>query len=409
MRLRRDLRSGGLQTWAWDNPYPGDLMTLPKTADFVIIGGGVMGASTAYHLAERGQKDILLLEKEAFFGQGATGRCAGGVRYQFDTEVNIRLSLESLPMLERFEEEIGQPIDYRQCGYLMLLSQPEDLAVFQAQVSLQNRLGVDTEWLSGDEIRRRLPVMRLEDILAGTFHSKDGLVDPNGVVMGFIQAARRLGVRAETGFEVSGIQVDAGGVVAVETSAGTVSTRTVVNAAGPWAGLIGEMAGVDIPITPLRRQMLTTTPLPDLPVDFPFVIDFAQSLYFHREGQGVLTGMSNPGERPGFDQSVDPEWELVNLEAAAARLPMLEGAGLASHWAGLYEVTPDAHPIFGKTHVPGFYLCAGFSGHGFMHGPVTGKLMSEIILDGRFHTVDVSMLDLERFESDRLIREYNVV
>ena len=155
--------------------------------------------------------------------------------------------------------------------------------------------------------------------------------------------------------------------------------------------------------------MLTTTPLPAIPEDFPFVIDFAQSLYFHREGQGLLTGMSNPGETPGFDQNVDPEWELVHLEAAAARLPLLENAGLASHWAGLYEVTPDAHPIFGKTPVEGFYVCAGFSGHGFMHGPVTGVIMSEILLDGRAHSIDVSMLDLERFKQDRLITEYNVV
>jgi sarcosine oxidase subunit beta len=384
-------------------------MNLPRTAEIIVIGGGVMGASTAYHLAERGLQDVILLEKEGFFGQGATGRCAGGVRYQFATEVNIRLSLESLPMLERFEAEIGQPIDYRQCGYLMMLTSPEDLAVFEANISLQNQLGAGTEWLSGDDIRRRLPMMRLEDVLGGSFNPKDGLVDPNGVVMGYIQSARRLGVRAETGVEVTGIQVEAGKIARVETNMGAIESKVVVNAAGPWAGLIGQMAGVDIPIIPLRRQMLTTTPLPELPPDFPFVIDFAQSLYFHREGQGVLTGMSNPHESPGFDQSVDPDWELVHLEAATARLPMLEGAGLASHWAGLYEVTPDAHPIFGRTPVSGFYLCAGFSGHGFMHGPVTGKLMSEIILDSEAHTVDVAMLDLNRFEEDRLIREYNVV
>ena len=380
-----------------------------ETATIVIIGGGVMGASVAYHLAARGQKNIILLEREAFFGQGATGRCAGGVRYQFATEVNIRLSLASLPMFERFEEEIGQAIDYRQCGYLMLLTRPSDLAVFQSNVALQRGLGVQTELLDADEVRKRLPMMRLEDVLAATYHAKDGLVDPNSVVMGYIQAAQRLGAQAFTGVEVTGIQVQSSQVCAVETSAGTIATQRVVNAAGPWAGLIGRMAGVDIPITPLRRQMLTTTPLPAIPEDFPFVIDFAQSLYFHREGQGLLTGMSNPGETPGFDQNVDPEWELVHLEAAAARLPLLENAGLASHWAGLYEVTPDAHPIFGKTPVEGFYVCAGFSGHGFMHGPVTGVIMSEILLDGRAHSIDVSMLDLERFKQDRLITEYNVV
>ena len=368
-----------------------------------------MGASIAYHLAARGYKNVLLLEKEEFFGLGATGRCAGGVRYQFATEVNIRLSLASLPMLERFEDEIGQAIDYRQCGYLFVLTRPEDLKVFQHNVALQNRLGVMTEWLDGDEIRRRLPSMRLEDVLAGTFNAKDGLVDPNGVVMGYINAAQRLGAQALNKIEVTGIQVSNAKVRAVETNAGTISTPVVINAAGPWAGPIGTMAGVDIPITPLRRQMLTTSPLPEIPAGFPFVIDFAQSLYFHREGNGLLTGMSNPNEKAGFDQNIDQDWELVHLEAATARMPLLEKAGLASHWAGLYEVTPDAHPIYGKTPVEGLYVCSGFSGHGFMHGPISGKLMSEIILDSQANSVDVSMLDLERFAQGRPIREYNVV
>jgi sarcosine oxidase subunit beta len=155
--------------------------------------------------------------------------------------------------------------------------------------------------------------------------------------------------------------------------------------------------------------MFTTNPLKEIPDDFPFVIDFAQSLYFHREGEGLLVGMSNQNEKPGFDQNVDEEFELVNLEAAIERMPLLEKANRASHWAGLYEVTPDAHPIYGRTNVDGFLLCSGFSGHGFMHGPVSGKLMSELILDGRFATVDVSMLDLARFEEGRLIKEYNVV
>jgi sarcosine oxidase subunit beta len=384
-------------------------MKLPKTAEAIIIGGGVMGVSTAYHLAQRGLENILLLEKEEFFGQGATGRCAGGVRYQFATEVNIRLSLESLPMLERFPEEIGQVIDYRQCGYLFLLNNQEDINAFKRNLALQNRLGVTTEWMSGDEIRRRLPMMNLEDIQGGTFNAKDGLVDPNSVVMGYIRAAQRLGVHAFTGVEVTGLQVGAGRINSVQTSSGAVATPLVINATGPWAGLIGKMAGVDIPITPLRRQMLTTTPIPEIPTDFPFVIDFAQSLYFHREGDGLLTGMSNPDETPGFDQSVDPVWELTNMEAAAARLPLLENAGLASHWAGLYEVTPDAHPIFGSTPVQGFYTVTGFSGHGFMHGPIAGKLMAEIILDGKSRSVDVSFLDLARFEEERLIHEYNVV
>jgi sarcosine oxidase subunit beta len=382
---------------------------LPKTAEIVIIGGGVMGASTAYHLAERGLKNILLLEKEDFFGLGATGRCAGGVRYQFATEINIRLSLASLPMLENFTEKFGQAIDYRKCGYLFLLSRDEDIAAFRRQVALQNRMGVGTVWLSGDEVRRRLPQMSLEDIRAGTFNQADGLVDPNGVVMGYITAAQRLGVKALTGVEVTGIRITGGALRAVDTSAGLVSTSLVVNAAGPWAGLVSAMAGLQLPLIPLRRQWFTTTALPEIPADFPFVIDFAQALYFHREGRGLLIGMSNPHEQPGFAQNVDPEWELVNLESAAARLPLLEKAGVAARLAGLYEVTPDAHPVYGATPLAGFYVCTGFSGHGFMHGPISGQLMSEIILDGRASTLDVSSLDLARFAENRLIREYNVV
>jgi sarcosine oxidase subunit beta len=198
-------------------------------------------------------------------------------------------------------------------------------------------------------------------------------------------------------------------VGAIETNQGVIATHTLLNAAGPWAGLIGQMAGVYLPIVPLRRQMFTTNPLKEIPGDFPFVIDFAQSLYFHREGDGLLIGMSNQNETPGFDQSVDEEFEMENFEAAVERMPLLERASRASHWAGLYEVTPDAHPIFGGSPVKGFTVCTGFSGHGFMHGPVAGKLMAEYILDGRFSTLDVSMLDLARFEEERLIGEYNVV
>ncbi|MGD0750687.1 MAG: FAD-dependent oxidoreductase [Anaerolineales bacterium] len=382
---------------------------VPKTADVVIIGGGVMGASTAYHLALRGQKNILLLEKDEFFGQEATGRCAGGVRYQFSTEINVRLSMLSLPMLERFKEETGQEINFRKCGYLFVLTQPEDVKTFRHSLELQQGLGVHTEWLSADEVRRRLPLMRFEDALAGSFNPQDGLVDPNSVVMGYVGAAQRLGVQCLNNVEVTGIQVAAGRVIGVETNQGKVSTRVVVNAAGPWAGQISRLAGVEVPIVPLRRQIMTTTPLLEVPQDFPFVLDFAQSLYFHREGDGILTGMSNNNERAGFDQTVDDDFEMVNLEAAIARMPCLEKASMLSHWAGLYEVTPDAHPIYGKTPIDGFFIVAGFSGHGFMHGPISGKLMTECILDGKFLSLDVSMLDLARFGEGRQILEYNVV
>jgi sarcosine oxidase subunit beta len=388
---------------------------LPQKTQIIIIGGGVMGASTAYHLALKGCRDVVLLENQPFFGQGATGRCAGGIRYQFSTEINIRLSQLSLPMLERFEEETGQAIDLRWPGYLFLLTRDEDVQKFRSNVALQHSLGVETEWLSGDEIRRRVPQLAADDVLAGTYHDKDGLADPNGVVAGYISAGRRLGVKAFTDTAVTQIEThdnktSNGSITAVHTNNGRIACEIVVNAAGPWSAVVSDMAGIPLPVMPIRRQMLTTTPLPEIGGDFPFIIDFAQSLYFHREGEGLLTGMSNPEQPPGFDQTIDEAWELVHMEAAVERLPLLAKAGRLSAWAGLYEVTPDAHPIFGPVpDLAGYYLVTGFSGHGFMHGPAAGLLMSEIILEGQAASLDVSMLDYGRFAEGRLIREYNVI
>ena len=385
-------------------------MELPKLADVVVVGGGVMGASTAYHLARKGCRNVVLLERNSLFGQEATGKCAGGIRYQFGTEINIRLSLLSLPMLDRFEEELGQAIDLRICGYLFLLTREEDVKAFQANVALQHRLGVMTEWLTKDEARRHLPLMRLDDLLAATWCPRDGLADPNGVVQGYVAGARRLGAKFLSDVEVIGIQKEKGQVRGVRTKLGDIATPVVVNAAGPWAAQIGAMAGIEIPVVPVRRQIAVTTPIRDLPSDFPFVIDFAKNLYFHREGPAILTGMSNVNEPPSFDQRVDPEWELVHFDAAMARMPLLEKVGISTRWAGLYEVSPDAHPILGRAgEAEGFCCITGFSGHGFMHAPGCGLLLAEEILDGKAHTLDISSLRLSRFREGKLISEFNVV
>jgi sarcosine oxidase subunit beta len=383
---------------------------LPKTADVVIIGGGVMGASAAYHLAQRGCTDVVLLERGPFLGMEATGKCAGGIRYQFSTEINVRLSLLSLPMLERFHDELGQDIDLHWPGYLFLLDNQADLATFQRNVAMQNRLGVPSQIIARDEAQALAPLLQMDDILAAAWHAGDGLADPNGVVQGYAMGARRLGAKTLTSVEATGIQVKGGQVTAVETSQGTIATPAVVNAAGPWAGQVAALAGVDLPIIPLRRQIVVTAPLDGVPADFPFVIDFSRSLYFHREGEGILTGQSNPGEQPGFDQSVDHAWTEQHLELATWRFPLLGHAGLLSEWAGLYEVTPDAHPVIDRLSEPaGFYLAAGYSGHGFMHGPVTGLLIAELLLDGHAHSLDISQLRFSRFAEGDLVREHNVV
>jgi sarcosine oxidase subunit beta len=383
---------------------------LPDSADVVIIGGGVMGASTAYHLAGKGASGVLLLERNQFFGEESTGRCAGGIRYQFSNEMDIRLSLLSIPMLERFSEELEQEIDLRRCGYLFMLSRDEDVQLFQRNVALQRSLGVETEWLSAEEVARRAAPVDTTGVLAGTFCARDGLADPSGVVQGYVKGARRLGATLLTDTEATGIEVTAGKVRAVRTRRGRVKTGVVVNAAGPWAAVVGAMAGIEIPVRALRRQIAVTTAVPGLPHDFPMVIDFANSLYFHREGTGVLSGMSNQDELEGFDQSVDSAWEMVHLEAAVARMPVLENVGILNRWAGLYAVSPDALAILGKVpQLEGFYCINGFSGHGFMHGPICGLLLAEEILEGAAHTLDIGPLRVERFLGERKATEYAVV
>jgi len=383
---------------------------LPRTADVVVIGGGVMGASTAYHLAHKGAREVVLIEKEPFFGVMSTGQCAGGIRHQFSSEINIRLSIESIRMLERFPEEMGQDIGLNFTGYLFLLTQPEDIPAFRQNVALQHSLGIMTQWLEPDEIARRIPLVNLEGVLAGTIYERDGLVDPSSLVQGYVSNARRLGARLFTDTQAIGVRVSAGRITAVETNHGIIQTPLVVNACGAWAPQIGRMVGVEIPIEPIRRQIVVTTPIREVPPDFPFVIFFHESLYFHREGEGILTGKSNPDETPGYKLNVDAEWEMVHMDEAMVRLPVLRAAGLLSHWAGLYEVTPDAHPILGRVPtLEGFYLMAGFSGHGLMHGPVVGLLMAEEILDGRAQTVNIDPFRYDRFLGGELHPEYNVV
>lgn len=384
---------------------------LPKTADVVVIGGGCMGASTANHLAQRGAGQVVLLEREKFLGMGSTGRNAGGVRYQFSTEVNVRLSIYSLDIISHFQELFGVSADYRPIGYLFLLTSPGEAATFKASVEMQHRLGVPwVRYLEPGEIARLAPLVNLEGVIGGTFCPRDGLADPNTVTQAFAQAALRSGAKIETETNVTGIRTEGGRVAAVVTDRGEVATRTVVNCAGPWAASLGKMVGLDIPIVPLRRQFFVTDALPAVPHDQVFTIEFCTSLYFHPEGPGLLVGMSNAEEKPGETYAIDEEFHLKTLERAVYRLPLLEHARVARQMAGLYETTPDAHPIIGLARrVPGFYIAAGFSGHGFQHSPATGRVMSEIILDGASKTVDVSMLDLERFEENRLVQEVNVV
>ena len=369
-----------------------------------------MGASIAYHLARRGCTNVVVLERGEMFGLGSTGLNAGGVRHQFATAVNIELSKLSIGMMERFPAEMDQAVGLRRCGYLFLLDNDADLAQFRANVALQNRLGVPSRLVDLAEIAALAPEIDLTGIVGGTWCAADGLVDPNGLLQGYVSQARRLGAVLRTSSGADGITVSGGRVRGVSVAGETIVAPRVVIAAGPWSAAVGAMAGVELPIQPVRRQIAVTSAIPSLRADFPFVIDFSRALYFHREGDGILTGMSNRDEPPGFDTRVDEDWRLQHIERAIERMPLLADAEISAEWAGLYEVTPDDQPILGAVpEVDGLFVCAGFSGHGLMHGPAAGLLMAEEILDGRASTIDIDALRIARFSTGGVVGEYNVV
>ncbi len=377
---------------------------MERTADVVIIGGGVIGVSIAYHLAMKNAGRIVLLEKGQL-GEGSTSRCAGGIRTQFTTEINIRFSLESLKVFERFKEEFGVDPEFRRIGYLFLATTEREWEVFQGNMNLQKSFGIPVELLTTREIKQRWPYLRTDDVLGGTFCAWDGYAGPSEVLSGFAGGAKRAGARAYEGVEATGILLKAGRVTGVQTKEGEISTPVVVNAAGPYASLIGEMAGVKIPVKPLRRQIFITSPfrLTDRPV--PLTIDFNRGWYFRPEVDGFL--LSGPLDKePSFNINIDYEARLEAGENAMYRVPAFEKAKIARGWGGLYEISPDNHAILGPfPGIEGFILANGFSGHGFQHSPVVGKVIAELITQGRATTIDISPLSVERFEKGNLILE----
>jgi len=381
---------------------------LPGQASVVVIGGGIVGLSTAYHLASAGVRDVVLVD-QAEFGSGSTCKAAGGVRAQFSDAVNIELGNRSLRTFETFHETFGQEIDLHQVGYLFLLDDPAHVAAFEANVALQNELGVATRMIDLAEAKRLSPMIETDGLLAAAYGPSDGHCTPESVVLGYAGAARRAGAKLFRNVEVTGIDREADEIRAVHTTAGVIRTDTVVCAAGAYSAKVGDMAGVPLPVEPLRRQIVTTGPAPDLAGEVPFTIDFSTSFYFHREGPGLLVGMSDPAETPGFKLSRGEEWLPGLADAIERRAPQIGEYGIAGGWAGLYEMTPDHNAIIGEAEgVSRFLYATGFSGHGFLMGPAVGEVMRDLYL-GRPPVVDVSALDLKRFDNAELQRELNIV
>ncbi|WP_109004140.1 NAD(P)/FAD-dependent oxidoreductase [Streptomyces rishiriensis] len=377
-------------------------------ASVVIIGGGVMGAAIAYHLAAAGVRDVLLLERDEL-AAGSTSKAAGGVRAQFSDELNIQLGARSLEAFGRFGEEIGHDIGLHRVGYLFLLSTPQEVASFEAGVRLQNALGVPSRMISPAEARRLSPLIRTDGLLAAAFSPDDGHCTPEAVVHGYAAAARRCGARVLRHTEVTGIERQGSAITGVRTTLGPIATDTVICAAGAWSRAVGAMAGVDLPVQPLRRQIAVTEPVPGLPPDLPMTIDFTSSLYFHAEGPGLLVGMSDPDERPGFATDTHDRWIPRLAAAMERRAPALLDLRRTGGWAGLYEVTPDHNALIGEAStVSRFLYATGFSGHGFLQGPAVGEVVRDLYL-GRVPFVDVAPLSADRFAADAPRPEVNRV
>ena len=374
-----------------------------KPASVVIVGAGVMGASVAYHLAARGWRDVLVLDRADRAGQGSTGAATGGFRAQFGTPINIRLSLMAREKFLRFEDEIGTDPGYVPAGYLWLATSEPELDVLRAGLEVQSAEGLHEATEVGvEDVGRINPAVLCDDIVGGVFCPSDGFIAPFQVLNGYLAAAVRRGVGVEWSTEVTGLIRDGGGrIVSVETSHGRIDTGAVVNAAGAWAASLARSAGVTLPVTPLRRQVATTVPCGVLPSGMPMTIFAGDGFHFRARDGRVLLLWPTPGvpDKP-FDTNVDGEWIASVTRMARRRVPVLRNIAVdaSSSWAGLYEMSPDKHAILGRA--PGcdnLYLINGSSGHGVMHAPALGALLAELMSEGKFSSLDAAALRPSRF------------
>jgi sarcosine oxidase subunit beta len=379
----------------------------PKHAEVVVIGGGITGTSIAFHLAEAGV-DVCVLERDEL-ASGSTSRAAGGVRAQFSDPLNVLLGMRSLEAFAKFGERPGGEIDLEQVGYLFLLDSADDVVLFERNVALQNELGLPSRIVDLEDIHRLNPLAGLDGVLAATFCPLDGTANPEAAVGGYAAGARSHGATVLTRCGVTGIELDGEEIRAVETTSGRIETGTVVCCAGVWSPEIGRMVGVELPVEPIFREVGFTGPHEGLPKHPPLTVDFSTGFYFHREGPGLLFGMADPAQKPGFDEPAPPGWLEKVVAVAEHRLPQLLEMGIAGGWRGYYDVSPDHNAIVGEAaSVSRFLYATGFSGHGFLQGPAIGEIVRDLVLE-RQPFVDVSPLAVERFEHETPRPERNVI
>ena len=383
-----------------------------RTADVAIIGGGIVGSSIAYHLTAAGCSNVVVLERESSQGKGSTGKSMGGVRAQFSTPVNIQMSLYSVPFYAGFEERLGYPCDYRPQGYLFCATSDRHTAYLRMNYEKQVAMGLkNVRLVAGDEIREMFPQLRGDDIVGGSFCSTDGFVDPYSAMIGLMTWAGDHGAVLWKDATVTGISLNHG-AFEIATTRDTLSARIVVNCAGAWAASIAAMIHIDLPVEPLRRMLVPTEPFDQFPHSAPMIIDMSNGFHFRPESRGFLLAWNDPEETPGYKTDFEASFIEKILTRAADRVPVFENLAVNPKraWAGLYEMTPDHHPILGESpDVPGFFFANGFSGHGVMHAPATGKILSDLILTGKTDLIDASLLNFSRFAEGRMIHETAVL
>jgi len=379
-----------------------------ERANVVIIGGGCIGTSTAYHLCKAGVEGVVLLERD-FLGYGSTGRCGGGMRQQWSTHGNVVLAKHSLEAFRNFQRELGQDIEFVEGGYLLTAYTQEHAEQFQKNISLQNSLGINTRFVTPEQVQKIAPLLNTAGMIGAAWEPTDGKANPFLVVKGYWEQAARMGADIRIHSPVVALKTSGGKVVAVVTEGGKIQADWVVNAAGGYAGEVAALAGAEVPINPYRHQIFVTEPLQ--PCHDPMVIDLHHNIYFSQNRHGAfLAGQTDWGEPASF--KVTERWQscVQIAEKFVKLMPSLGKLNILRQWAGLYAVTPDRQPIIGPCPpYDNFLIAGGFSGHGFMLSPVTGRLVSEIIIHGRAVTVDTQEYSIERFRSKDFTVEQNVV
>jgi glycine/D-amino acid oxidase-like deaminating enzyme len=377
--------------------------TVPPAADIVIIGGGAMGTSTAFHLAEAGVNNIVVVERGAL-GSGSSGKPIGGVRTQFSDPLNIELGRRSLRAYQDFPNRPGTDIRLDSVGYLFLLTSAEQAADFEVSIRIQNSLDVPSRMVSPREARQLCPYISTDGLVAAVYSPTDGHARPGLVVQGYAHAAAQAGVTLATHTSVTGIETAGDRVTVVHTDHRPIACSTVICAAGAWSAQIGDMVGVNLPVRPVRRQLAFTAPLTPPAPRIPFTIDFSSTAYFHNSDDGLLFGLADPNQPDGFDTTWTPDWLELFREVVRHRAPALADMEIASGWAGLYEVTPDHNALIGRSgELDNFLYATGFSGHGFLQAPAVGEIMRDLYLD-RKPFVDVTPLSADRFRAGAEIR-----